>query len=133
RTEGNVQLVNAPADLSDGGNEGVQGLGTGMTWGISNYAANWRVFGTGGVRLPDGVRDGVSKTVFFAEKYGVCNHTANNQRWPGGSLWAWRPGFGVNGTQAVQDPDPTEFVHNYAAIFTNGNCVSLPGNPHHSL
>src|SRR5262249_38911406 len=67
------------------------------------------------------------------EKYGVCNHTANNQRWPGGSLWAWRPGFGVNGTQAVQDPDPTEFVHNYAAIFTNGNCVSLPGNPHHSL
>ncbi len=53
-----------------------------ITWLISNYAANWRLFRTR-VKLPDSVPGGASKTIFFTERYGVCP--------TGRSLWAWPP------------------------------------------
>ncbi len=72
-------------------------------WGITNYGANYQVFGNpdagdnwgnmqGNARLPTTITDGVSQTVFFAEKYGRCGGM--------GSLWGhgnwetnWMPMF----------------------------------------
>jgi prepilin-type N-terminal cleavage/methylation domain-containing protein len=71
-------------------------------WGTSNYGANWLVFGAprvssypaafaGAARLPGSVPDGLSNTIFFTEKYAVCN---SRQPFVGaGSLWAFPPAF----------------------------------------
>jgi prepilin-type N-terminal cleavage/methylation domain-containing protein len=51
------------------------------SWGLGNYVANAQVFamnpaGNGigfvGTRFPQGIRDGPSSTVLFAEKYAIC-------------------------------------------------------------
>jgi len=58
-------------------------------WGVGNYALNWVVFKSGSLRLPDSIPHGLSKTLFFAEKYGHCQR---NDTWSdGGSLWAMKP------------------------------------------
>jgi prepilin-type N-terminal cleavage/methylation domain-containing protein len=56
-------------------------------WAVGNYAANYQVFSLGGAdgwqgaaRIPVSVPDGLSNTIFFAEKYNSCG--------TGGSLWA---------------------------------------------
>jgi prepilin-type N-terminal cleavage/methylation domain-containing protein len=66
----------------------------GRDWGKCNYAANHAVFATPDVRWTaerriDDIRDGVSMTVLFGERYGTCSS--------GGSLWAYRS----------SDPAPT--------------------------
>src|SRR5207302_8347182 len=69
------------------------------TYGVCSYAANWQVFANGlgaqpaipglassaGVRIPDALKRGASKTMLFTEKQAVCATPAN-----GGSLWAMR-------------------------------------------
>jgi hypothetical protein len=79
-------------------------------WAASCYGANNYVFGDpptnrtyslGKKDMNATVRDGLSNTVFFAEKYGTCGNTGNvNSTSTFGSLWAdansvWRPGFGL--------------------------------------
>jgi prepilin-type processing-associated H-X9-DG protein len=74
--------------------------GPGPNWAPGSYAANYRVFGTGGprtwqgqARIPDSFQDGTSSTILFAEKYARCNDQ--------GTAWAridtdpWQPAFGV--------------------------------------
>jgi prepilin-type N-terminal cleavage/methylation domain-containing protein/prepilin-type processing-associated H-X9-DG protein len=69
-------------------------------WAPGSYAANYRVFGTGGprtwqgqARIPASFADGTSSTLLFAEKYARCNDK--------GTAWAridtdpWQPAFGV--------------------------------------
>jgi prepilin-type N-terminal cleavage/methylation domain-containing protein len=88
-----------PSDSSAGVGvaDGVWTDTTGKNWGIGNYGANYLVFGhpgaqqpqnfAGATRIPDGIPDGTSKTILFAERYGVCY----NAKMQGGSLWAWAP------------------------------------------
>jgi prepilin-type N-terminal cleavage/methylation domain-containing protein len=68
-------------------------------WAVGNYAANYQLFSLGGpdgwqgaARIPTSIPDGLSNTIFLAEKYNSCG--------TGGSLWAignynvpWMPMF----------------------------------------
>jgi prepilin-type N-terminal cleavage/methylation domain-containing protein/prepilin-type processing-associated H-X9-DG protein len=94
------------------------GLSRPTPWGVSNYAANLFVFGSptpipsqtgqtpqqeirdpntsallGAAKIPDSILDGVSKTIFFTEKWGNCRNVAATQNQIGGSLWAVPPFF----------------------------------------
>jgi type II secretory pathway pseudopilin PulG len=42
------------------------------TFGTTEYAANYQVFGTGGAGIPRTFQDGTSNTLLFAERYAVC-------------------------------------------------------------
>src|SRR5262249_42925854 len=90
-------------------------------WAISNYAANYLVFGNplaaggpsspreeGAARIPTTFADGTSNTVVFAERYGTCglSNGAVNARTTFGSLWSnsnsfWRPAFCINNASQV--------------------------------
>lgn len=72
-----------------------------QTWGLSSYAANWQVFGDRGTRLSVSVKDGMSKTVMFTEKYAVTSRPSGTPAF-GASLW----GYGVA-------PDDMSFKGNY--------------------
>jgi prepilin-type N-terminal cleavage/methylation domain-containing protein len=74
--------------------------GLGPNWAPGDYAANYRVFGTGGPAtwqglaiIPASFPDGTSNTILFAEKYARCNDQ--------GTAWArvdtdpWQPTFGL--------------------------------------
>jgi prepilin-type N-terminal cleavage/methylation domain-containing protein/prepilin-type processing-associated H-X9-DG protein len=81
------------------------GLGTtslaGHRLGIVNYGANVFVFGNGSApipsclagakKIPQGIPDGVSKTIFFSERLAVCNDDGAKKF--GGSLWVVPPRF----------------------------------------
>jgi prepilin-type N-terminal cleavage/methylation domain-containing protein len=100
----------APSDFSS--SDGTAGSGTaaggGKSYGVSNFAANIRVFGdssqtsdiqkysTSGAtinntadkkcRIPATFVDGTSNTITFATRYGICSTTTGNSA--GGSKWA---------------------------------------------
>lgn len=57
------------------------------TWGLSNYAASWQVFGDRGARLAD-ITDGTSKTAVFTEKYAVSSRPSGTPR-QGACLWGY--------------------------------------------
>lgn len=71
-------------------------------WAVSNYAANYLVFGNvpagtleGAARIPAGFPDGTSNTLCFTERYAMCDTVSPLMY---GSLWAdtnrhWRPEF----------------------------------------
>ena len=106
-------------------------------WGVSNYGGNNYVFGdppsgltysAGKKDLIASVPDGLSNTVFLAEKYGTCGNTGNVAN-AYGSLWAdansvWRPGFNLGsykggGGIATYPPAPKfQTGPNYA-----NNCI----------
>jgi len=85
----------------------------GLSHGVSCYAGNNYVFGdpgkqspVGASRLPVSIPDGLSNTLFIAEKYGTCSNTGSSLTSSGpagavsGSLWGiandiWRPGFNL--------------------------------------
>jgi prepilin-type N-terminal cleavage/methylation domain-containing protein len=78
--------------------------------GVSNYAANVQVFGrqTGRpkhTRLPAGIPDGLSNTVFYAERYKVCPEQALG-RMPWASMFStqWDPTFAWDTTTSIQLP-----------------------------
>src|SRR5262245_23327078 len=90
-----VKTYLCPSDPSVPG-----GGGPGPQWAPGDYAANYRVFGTGGrrtwqgvARIPASFTDGTSSTLLFAEKYARCHDQ--------GTAWAridtdpWQPAFGV--------------------------------------
>jgi prepilin-type N-terminal cleavage/methylation domain-containing protein len=67
------------------------------SWAVSNYGANYQIFSLGAgdgwqgsARLPVSVPDGLSNTIFFAEKYNRCKN-ADAPDGLGGSLWAIGP------------------------------------------
>jgi prepilin-type N-terminal cleavage/methylation domain-containing protein len=79
-----VKIYQAPADPSLPGN--------GLTWsnrGATSYAPNWHVFRggwgedwqTGGVNRFAKIGDGLSNTIFFAERYAVCGDPSTS--WDG--------------------------------------------------
>jgi type II secretory pathway pseudopilin PulG len=82
----------------------------GKVVGLCNYAANVQVFGqqTGAPkysRLPCDVPDGLSNTVFFAERYKVCPEvTGGRMAWAGTTSTQWDPNFAWNQTSALQLP-----------------------------
>jgi prepilin-type N-terminal cleavage/methylation domain-containing protein len=91
------------ASDTSGATNGVRQTGDSY-WGITNYGANWLVFGAPGVpglpaalagaaRLPGSVPDGLSNTVFFTERFSVCNYINGSDIYGGGSLWAYPPSF----------------------------------------
>jgi hypothetical protein len=56
-------------------------------WGLNNYSANYLLFGmVKNPRLPESVPDGLSTTIFFAEKAGICADPATGRK--GGNIWA---------------------------------------------
>jgi len=71
------------------------------TFGVTSYAANWQVFQggstapTNGIRIPDALKRGASKTLLFTEKSSVCG----SPNPIGGSLWAMRGPY-------LSDPAP---------------------------
>ena len=70
-------------------------------WGENCYAGNFLVFGlVTNPKLPESVPDGLSSTIFFAEKPPICNGAG-----PGGNLWAAAPFF------------PTTPASNYGGTF----------------
>jgi prepilin-type N-terminal cleavage/methylation domain-containing protein len=82
----------------------------GKVAGVSNYAANVQVFGlqTGVpkyTRLPCDVPDGLSNTVFFAERYKVCPDVgAGRMPWAGAFSTPYDPTFAFSLPQALQLP-----------------------------
>ncbi len=99
------------------------------SWAVSCYGANNYVFGNpakgtadGQTRLPSGVPDGLSNTVFFAELYGTCGNSGDqNSPTTAASLWSnansvWRPGFnlgaGKSGSGLTNYPPSRMFQSN---------------------
>jgi prepilin-type N-terminal cleavage/methylation domain-containing protein/prepilin-type processing-associated H-X9-DG protein len=95
-----------PSDIT-GDSSGVttsSGLGN-SPWGENCYAGNYFVFGlVSSPKLPESVPDGLSSTIFFAEKPPICTSVG-----PGGNLWAAAPFF------------PTSPASNYGGTFGYDN------------
>lgn len=104
-----IKIFQCPADSSTTGGA-IKQDGVNPDWAISNYPANFQVFGdpgagdngnnmNGSPRLPGSFPDGTSNTILFGERYGRCG--ASNPSYAGfGSLWAhgnwetnWMPIF----------------------------------------
>jgi prepilin-type N-terminal cleavage/methylation domain-containing protein len=98
----------------------IDGWGGPTWWGISCYAANFYVFGDAQQRSVQGqmtfaaIRDGLSNTVMFAERYGNCTNTGGaypvyTNLWCDASSY-WRPVFCLNNLQRTPassgDPYP---------------------------
>ena len=104
-----VPVYLCPADPStvNGLSQTTQGGANGFA--VSNYTANYLVFGNprggndtqciqGNNKMPASIPDGVSNTIFFGEAYGSCGLSAGNPAaaTSSASLWAdstaqWRP------------------------------------------
>ena len=93
-----LKVLYCPTEVSSS-----EGMLFDKNWAISNYAANYQVFGDpemgdntnnmyGKLRL-EMMTDGTSNTIMFAEKFGQCGQSAlAAANWPGGyvyngSLW----------------------------------------------
>ncbi len=109
-------------------------------WAASNYAANYMVFGNPAVNPPTSegatlmadIRDGLSNTIFYTERYATCGSTGI----PGATwamLWAdpfgaWAAQFGMNGFT------PTGYIR--CPVFQNapdwiwGCDTTKPQSPH---
>lgn len=85
----------------------IDGIGGPTNWGISNYAANYLVFGNPRKKDVEGstkfsqIPDGLSKTVMFGERYGNCTNAGTLRSGIYTSLWSdatsfWRPVFCIN-------------------------------------
>lgn len=128
-----VPVFLCPSDYTDGG-----ALGQDNGWGLTNYVFNARLFpsgsvnaagawvaGVGGVRLPDGVRDGASKTIMFSERLSICRNTARDTGNPvnpirnaerGGTYWAMKPYVNLAGTYVPINPT-ADGGYNYSPAF----------------
>jgi prepilin-type N-terminal cleavage/methylation domain-containing protein len=105
-----MQTANGLCAATNGGGNG---------WAYSNFVANFLVFGapsqnsSEGQTTLAGIRDGMSNTLFFAERYGTCGNTGSlGSTW--GNLWSdsnrpWLPTFCLNHYQ------PSDRTSNYEA------------------
>jgi hypothetical protein len=97
-----VDLFLCPADISGDKDKRYEG------WlALSSYAANFLVFGDPVNKTMQGsstiasITDGLSNTIFFAERYQICNGTPNGWGYAGESLQA--PAFGYLSYSKFQD------------------------------
>jgi len=118
-------------------------------WAISNYAANYLVFGNplaatvverreGRARIPQTFSDGTSNVVMFTERYGTCGITTDpNTSTTNGNLWCdsnsvWRPIFCINNSS--KEPSQRGYIACEKFQVTpiwNGTCISrLAQSPH---
>jgi prepilin-type processing-associated H-X9-DG protein len=124
--------------------------GTGMvgtTWGganyfaACNYAGNFFVFGNpqkasteGSTRFAD-IKDGVSNTIFFAEKYATCNLAGDPASNAWGNIWGdpdagWQPAFCANSPKAQQGYSPGCSMFQDAPDWTVGCDMTKAQSPH---
>jgi prepilin-type processing-associated H-X9-DG protein len=112
-----IATYNCPSEPSPSQSNGLGGtpLGGANFWAVSNYAINYLVFGN-----PDGqtvderregatrfskIEDGLSNSIFFAERYATCGSGGSSITSPiSSSLWAdssvgWRATFCLNNLQ----------------------------------
>jgi hypothetical protein len=93
----NIKVYQCPSDLSSDASGIVElsldpGKQAPSPWGLNSYAANYLLFGmVKQPRLPESVSDGLSVTIFFAEKAARCDDRAAGRQ--GGNLWAVPPFF----------------------------------------
>ena len=101
-----------PDDVSNDSGRSKTTYGGANSWGISNYVANYYVFGNPTVPTVQGTNklsdmtDGLTNVVFFTEAYGTCGWTGNLS-FMYSPLWAdsnsvWRATFGTN--TSYKDP-----------------------------
>lgn len=67
---------------------------------LCNYPANYLVFEKGGARLPASIPDGTSNTIFFAQRYQMCN--GQPHAWGYDGWYYWAPMFGYYSTELFQ-------------------------------
>ncbi len=88
-------------------------------WGTNSYAANYLLFGMiKERRLPESVPDGLSVTIFFTEKAGLCDDTATGRK--GGNLWAVPPFF----------PSDPKGLTNFGGTFGYDPAETNPSRPY---
>lgn len=112
---GALKVFRAPSDPSIPGDgtgwaSGDDGNGRGLT----SYASNWHVFRggwdedwqVGGVNKLSSVPDGLSNTIFFAERYAICGPGDQND-WEGkvNNAWTVQAGGLINFTSVVWNED----------------------------
>ncbi len=91
-------------------------------WGLSSYGANWQLFGDQGATISK-MRDGLSNTIVFNEKYAVVRRPSGNPMY-GATLW----GYGVDPRTIPNDFTPVLGIGQYPgnAQWANGlNPASL--------
>lgn len=77
---------------------------------LCNYPLNYLVFQKGGARYPASITDGTSNTIFFAQRYQMCDGHPN--AWGYDGWYYWAPMFDYYSTElfqvipAVKDCDP---------------------------
>jgi type II secretory pathway pseudopilin PulG len=67
---------------------------------LCNYPANYLVFGKGGNRFPAFITDGTSNTIFFAQRYQMCN--GQPHAWGYDGWYYWAPMFAYYSTELFQ-------------------------------
>lgn len=67
---------------------------------LCNYPANYLVFGKGGNRFPASITDGTANTIFFAQRYQMCN--GNPTAWGYDGWYYWAPMFAYYSTELFQ-------------------------------
>jgi len=151
---GTIKTYQAPGDPSlPGSGQTWSTADAGLGRGATSYAANWHVFRggwgedwqTGGINKFSSVTDGLSNTIFFAERYAICGANPNDG-WTGSQplLYAehvWNED-GQNGGPVAEpwnpksNVTPTFWVHLDTAC-PGGDCgksvsvnwKSVPGYP----
>ncbi len=81
---------------------------------LCNYPLNYLVFGKGGNRFPASITDGTSNTIFFAQRYQMCN--GQPHAWGYDGWYYWAPMFAYYSTELFQvmpaqadcDPERTQ-------------------------
>jgi prepilin-type N-terminal cleavage/methylation domain-containing protein/prepilin-type processing-associated H-X9-DG protein len=94
-------------------------------WGENCYAGNYLVFGPTLIpspKIPESVPDGLSNTIFFAEKPPISNQ--------GGNLWAAIPFFPQSPTAAQANYGGT-FGYNLFAAATPATAFRIPQPPNY--
>jgi type II secretory pathway pseudopilin PulG len=86
--------------------------------GLTNYACNYMGFGNKKARFPQDFPDGVSNTMFFAERYQMCNGTPTGWGYSGETEWApvfaysSYAKFQVHPPQSDCNPSVPQSIHN---------------------
>ncbi len=138
-----IPTLLCPSDPSIRNGKNTTIYGGANNWGASCYGGNNYVFGDppakttfGEATLPASVPDGTSNTVFFAEMYGTCGDSGDQDLlW--GSLWAdansvWRPGFnlGTNKSGTSVSDYPPSPLFQVAPNFINTCDAQRPQSAH---
>jgi prepilin-type processing-associated H-X9-DG protein len=145
-----VRKYICPSDPAPSGSSGfaVTTYGTAENWGVGSIAANYLVFGDpprgsceGAARIPASIPDGLSNTIFYAERYTTCGTGGDPNDQTGkvtACLWGdsnanWRPSFCINNALQI----PTVLGYQPCKLFQvtpdwiAGNCDAGAANSPH--